>query len=867
MMNKQGFMSALPNSMVRGITLNNQHLDLFEIIEDDKRTEAEKTQDLIKYLKNIESIEKRGSLSSGTYVKLCFDYTAKKLGLTEEESSRLFETLQNDILAIFSRRKFINNLRSDGFENPELINDTIMEATDIIINRAKEGISNFLVKDSNGEIDATKTMDKVKSFHEYVLSSENGEPRFNRINFDDIASPTCFLAIQNDYIRSKKLEKAIEFCKKHDKQGKINSAFFYMHSHYPTNPVLKTREDLLNYYQIYFDQITEFIGDSPVKSFDIFNEFVYRDQPQIISENGEVQYSERHNGFHALLSVEDICGIVKSNRDKISGIEFLYNDDGFDKAEKREGIFREIEKIQALEDYEGQLINGIGMQFHTGINIDISQVRKAVIEAKNRFPNLNINITELDIDKRMNGFNYEASSIEEMEAVKRLANFKQKQIMQEFIKLADEGLIDEVTLWSQSDEMAFRGRDAEASVVNYNSNTGFSDKSFEYTNEELLNYSQDIEIVSRNILINLIKNNNIRDEKGIRKLLENFMPEVKEYFEKNINEFLKLQKENYKNPVQDFNMHTHTMRCGHADSFAEDFEYVNEAVASGISVIAFTDHIPFPKGYPIEVGGRMQYEELEDYLASINYLKQSYDGVIQVKSGFEFEYVQEFEAHLADLKEKSDLMILGQHFVDVDGKRISIEHGDKVSDKALELYADSIVTAIEKGLPNIIAHPDLFLRNREFGKKEEEISRRICKAAKEAGIPLEINMGELYKKSANINPNLSLEEKTKEILNKTKTPSRDFWKIASDYGCKVVYGKDAHYPRQISDEKSLILAKMMLGENLINSLNFVTITDFLDNPNLSKKDFESLALSPEIELDNTTIEGLIHGQNEKSTQK
>lgn len=861
----RGFMASIPESMVRGITLNNQHIDLFEIIEDDNKSEAEKRKDLIEYLKRVKNIEKNGPLKNSTYAKLCLDYTAEKMQLTDEEATKLTEAVQKNISSIFNRKRFINLLESNGFESPEQINDTIMEATDFIINRAKSGIADFLIEDSNGKIDEDKTVNKVKEFYEYVLSKENGVDRFNRINFDDIASPTSFLAIQTDYVRPKKLEKAMEFCEKHGKQGKINSAVFYMHSHYPTHPELNTREDLLLYYQTYFDNITELLKDSPIKSFDIFNEFVYRDQPQIINENGEVQYAERHNGLHALLSVEDICNIVKAHRNEIAEIEFLYNDDGFDKEEKREGIFREIEKIQALEDYEGQLINAVGMQFHTGINIDIKQVRKAVIEARDRFPGLNINITELDISKHINGFDYETSSPEELEAAKRLANFKQKQIMREFIKLADDGLIDEVTLWSQSDEMAFRG--LEASVVGYDSRNGYSDKSVDYTEEELLNYNQDIEIVSRNILINLIKNNNIKDENGLRKLLENFMPEVTEYFEKNIDEFLKLQEETYKEPIQDFNMHTHTMRCGHADDFAEDFEYVNEAIASGISNITFTDHIPFPEGYPFEVQGRMQYEELEDYLASIDYLKKSYDGIIEVKSGFEFEYVQEFENHIKDLKSRTDLMILGQHFVDDDGKRISIEHGDKVSDRALDLYADSIIEAIEKGLPDIVAHPDLFLRNREFGEKEEEISRRICKAAKEAGIPLEINMGEIYKKSASIERDLSLEDKKMKILSITKTPSKDFWRIASEYGCKVLYGKDAHYPGQISDDRSLVLAQMMLGKDLIDSLDFAKKEVFFEDSKLGKNDYESLALSPEIEIGNISIENLINSPSKNIIQK
>ena len=47
--------------------------------------------------------------------------------------------------------------------------------------------------------------------------------------------------------------------------------------------------------------------------------------------------------------------------------------------------------------------------------------------------------------------------------------------------------------------------------------------------------------------------------------------------------------------IQNFNYHTHTERCGHAEKDYEDEAYVKEAFERGIKFFAFTDHMPFMK--------------------------------------------------------------------------------------------------------------------------------------------------------------------------------------------------------------------------------------------------------------------------------
>lgn len=286
-------------------------------------------------------------------------------------------------------------------------------------------------------------------------------------------------------------------------------------------------------------------------------------------------------------------------------------------------------------------------------------------------------------------------------------------------------------------------------------------------------------------------------------------------------------KTNTQKSRQDFCYHTHTRRCGHAED-VEDEKYVQEAIKGGINRLAFTDHMPTPTPDYIKTTRkvRMYMTEVGSYLSSIEHLKEKYKGQIDVESGFEFEYSDDLEQHLIDLKSITDKMILGQHFVvDKNGNK-HVFRGGIASDEMLDLYAEAIITAIDKGLPDIIAHPERFMISREsFGEKEEQISRLICRKAIETGIPLEINMGEPLDNLKESNMS------TDELRKKVAYPKREFWKIVLDESkkalkngrdpIKVVYGKDAHSSDRMSETRDYELVDSIIGTDILKELYFV----------------------------------------------
>lgn len=256
--------------------------------------------------------------------------------------------------------------------------------------------------------------------------------------------------------------------------------------------------------------------------------------------------------------------------------------------------------------------------------------------------------------------------------------------------------------------------------------------------------------------------------------------------------------------MQKFNYHSHTSRCGHA--IGEDEEYVLAAIANGYTKMGFSDHAPYRDGYA--KGERMHKEELEDYIKSVKVLQEKYKDQIDIRIGLEFEYFEDQLDELMEYKERMDYMIIGQH----GPKLFEEEFYTRNDDEAVLLYASLIEKACAKGLPDIIAHPDLFM----FDKKEwtpacEEAAHRIVKAAVNADIPIEINLNGIH-------------YGIRQIGNEKRVgyPYRSFWEVAAQYPVKVVYGLDAHKPEKYADVDAYHLVNEVLEGIQLQKLDDLT---------------------------------------------
>ena len=80
------------------------------------------------------------------------------------------------------------------------------------------------------------------------------------------------------------------------------------------------------------------------------------------------------------------------------------------------------------------------------------------------------------------------------------------------------------------------------------------------------------------------------------------------------------------------NYHTHTTRCRHAAG--TDREYVEAAIKSGLSILGFADHAPFPD----RAMCGMTPEELSGYTDSLSSLRQEFQKELTLHIGLELEY-------------------------------------------------------------------------------------------------------------------------------------------------------------------------------------------------------------------------------------
>lgn len=238
--------------------------------------------------------------------------------------------------------------------------------------------------------------------------------------------------------------------------------------------------------------------------------------------------------------------------------------------------------------------------------------------------------------------------------------------------------------------------------------------------------------------------------------------------------------------MQNFNIHTHTKRCGHA--IGEDEEYVIAAIEAGIKTLGFSDHCPFEEN-SIQ-GDRMEMIELDSYINSITYLKNKYANEINIKIGFECEFYPEKTEYYEYLLSRVEYLILGQHYPVING----IDYCLLSTDELVLNYARQVCEGIESGYFTYVAHPDYFMLPRtNWSDACTRAVEMICKAASYNDLPLEINLKGL--------------SYGKQKFNDFYTyfyPHLETVKLLDKYQNKLVFGLDCHDPKKFSNMQSLM---------------------------------------------------------------
>ena len=224
--------------------------------------------------------------------------------------------------------------------------------------------------------------------------------------------------------------------------------------------------------------------------------------------------------------------------------------------------------------------------------------------------------------------------------------------------------------------------------------------------------------------------------------------------------------------------------------------------------LGFSDHGPFPD---IDPGHRMQFGQLDEYIASLDILKKKYSDRIRIFKGLEIEYLPSYnEYYKTLLSEKAlDYLALGEHlYLSRSGEIKNIvfaESADDITD-----YAGEVCRAIESGYFSFVAHPDIFFINDlPLDERIEAACRAIIDCAAEHDMILEYNANG-FRRARQLYPDGF----------RYPYPHPMFWELAAKSGIRVIIGSDCHAPDLVYDasfryaEKSASALGLMLCDSI-----------------------------------------------------
>lgn len=725
-----------------GITLNNQDIDLMMIANsetfDDLRERLERITNIKTTINQNASIEDERQRVFDLYMHSLtpkVDYL-KKTGL---RLSKKIEYLKQS--GILSREEIamIDEIISTGNTQQEMMRKLIgsYSQNHSKLHQIYKTLRDYTPIEKTGIIGTS--MEAYRNLYNQI------QQNYNSITIDEEAKYGS-IVLGDGTFDFDHLKKSLDFAKETGKQVRLNTLIFYQDCpeylyQLPKNEESKrlVKQKLMDYVSATTKFIAENGYSDVVRSYDVFNELLNR-----FSMNGEISYMYRgdipqtsltvddniKSGWLKHLDISDLCDVIAEARRNLPTADFMFNDDNWLDPRKIEANKKLILEIQQYEKEHGvKLIDSIGTQMHIDNNSSKTDIENMLRELS-KF-GLPIEITEFDIVMTKG-----TKGLSDFE-IEILRQQKINEVYSTIEELREECNIRGFTIWSKTNRQNFR--------------------------------------------VTLENERRIKaDEPAIESLhggvfTENMEPKSKAY------KFL------LKNNFQTFNYHTHTNRCGHA-GISEDSEYVERARANGIKQLGFSDHIPVPELAYQDPEHQMHISEVDEYIESIRHL-QAQNPDMKINVGFEVEFDPMKEQFLGELREKVDYMILGQHFVPSGNGLIKKNNNPDYPLK----YAEMLCKAMESGIFDIVAHPDIFMELRDCLASEEAkrqfddnavvASQMICNKAKEIGIPIELNFAGIDKG---------------QIMSdgKYSYPHPTFWKIASETGVQVLYGVDAHDPSQ-----------------------------------------------------------------------
>ncbi|MFX1276207.1 MAG: histidinol-phosphatase HisJ [Promethearchaeota archaeon] len=260
--------------------------------------------------------------------------------------------------------------------------------------------------------------------------------------------------------------------------------------------------------------------------------------------------------------------------------------------------------------------------------------------------------------------------------------------------------------------------------------------------------------------------------------------------------------------------HTHSALCRHATGTLED--YVKSGIQRGLETIAFNDHFPYEFYSGIENVPYQEYsmslDEIDYYLSTARELKKKYEKRINIKIGFEIEFIDDqvnsLNLHLNKVKSEIDFIFGSVHVLNsrkglwpMDDSRF-VEVFEEIGiDEVYQLFYQHLRKMIQSKAFDfdIVSHFDLPKKFNKIPNDKEQFWEEVAKTL------------ELIK-----HRNLTMEINTSGFRKDVKEqyPSTDIIKMMYKLEIPILLGSDAHAPEEVGWEfNKMILIIKDIGYN------------------------------------------------------
>lgn len=250
------------------------------------------------------------------------------------------------------------------------------------------------------------------------------------------------------------------------------------------------------------------------------------------------------------------------------------------------------------------------------------------------------------------------------------------------------------------------------------------------------------------------------------------------------------------------NYHSH---CTFCDGRSTPEDFVKFAISHGFRAYGFSSHSPLP----FETFWNMSKDDIPEYLAEINRLKEKYAGQLEIYTSLEIDYLDEtYNPSIAYFQELPlDYRIGSIHFlplsehlsednmVCIDGAFADYKDSvdryfeGKIS-KLVTRYFDSTLKMIEAGGIDIVGHMDKIYMN---GHKCEGFSFDADWYQK----PFKAVLDLIAQKG------LMVEVNTKNLIKKQQIfPRKEYLGLLKDMNIPVMVNSDCHYPDLVNDGRT-----------------------------------------------------------------